>query len=376
MFSPIELSKKGKIEVTGKITLTKENLSKLYTPGVAEVVKEVMKDNSKVYDLTWKGNTVAIVSDGTAILGLGNQGPEAALPVMEAKALLFKELAGINAVPLVLRTTDPDEIVAIVKAIAPSFGGINMEDIAAPNCFVIKEKLKKELDIPIFHDDQYGTAIVVLAGLMNAAKVVQKKLENLKIVIVGAGAAGIASAKLLKKCGCGKNIIMFDSKGAIYQGRQESMNFAKEKIARETNPGLFKGTLSEALDGADVFIGLSGPNLINRSDVQRMNKGAIVFALANPVPEIMPEEALAGGAVVVATGRSDFPNQINNALVFPGIFRGALDTRTLLITDEIKVQSAFALAGLVSEPDEKHIMPSVLDDRVVKTIAGVFEKKV
>lgn len=373
MTTPLSLSKGGKLETTSRIKISKENLAKVYTPGVADVVMEIMKDKRKVFDLTWKDKTVAIVTDGTAILGLGNQGPEAALPVMEAKALLFKQLGGLNAVPIVLSTTDPEEIVKIVKAIAPGFGGINMEDIAAPSCFIIKEKLKKELDIPVFHDDQYGTAIVVLAGLINAAKVVRKKLEKAKIVISGAGAAGIATAKLLDKYGC-RHIILFDSKGPLYRGRTEGMNFAKIRMAQKTNPEKFTGPLKDALEGADIFVGLSSAKLLSCFDVEKMNSQAIVFALANPVPEIMPDEALKGGAKIIATGRSDFPNQINNALVFPGIFQGAMKTRTILITDEIKIKAAKALAGLVKKPGAKNIIPLVTDKRAVKTIAKIFTK--
>lgn len=374
MLNPIDISRGGKLEVKSRIKVTAENLAKIYTPGVAEVVMEIMKDSRKVYDLTWRSNTVAIVSDGTAILGLGNQGPEAAYPVMEAKAVLFKELGGINAIPILLATRDPEEIVSIVKAIAPSFGGINLEDIAAPSCFIVKEKLKKVLDIPVFHDDQYGTAIVVLAGLINATKVVKKKLQKCKIIISGGGAAGIATAKLLHKYGCRK-IIIFDTKGAIYRGRKEGMNFAKDKIAMKTNREMYKGHIKESLQGADIFIGLSGPNVLNYFDVQRMNENSIVFALANPVPEIMPDEARKGGATIIATGRSDFPNQINNALVFPGVFKGALESKTASITDEIKLACAEALAGVIKKPGVSSIVPKVMDKRAVKAIAAVFKRK-
>ncbi len=367
---PIKLSQNGKIEITSKVKVTAENLAQIYTPGVAQVVTQVMTKSDKVYDLTWKKNVIAIVSDGSAILGLGNQGAEAALPVMEAKAVLFKELGGVNAVPLVLNTQDPQEIISIIKALEPSFGGINIEDIAAPNCFIIKEALKKQLKIPVFHDDQYGTAIVVLAGLINAAKVVKKDLKRLKIIISGAGAAGIATAKMLGKYGC-QNIILFDSQGALWEDRPD-MNFYKKRIAHKTNPGRFKGDLKEALGGADVFIGLSKGNLLSQFDIEKMNSNAIVFGLANPVPEIMPEEAHQGGAAVVATGRSDFPNQINNALVFPGIFRGALETRTVQITDAIKLQAAKALAATVPNPTAKKIIPEVMDMQAVEAISGVF----
>ncbi len=370
--SPISLSKNGKIEVTPKMKVTAKNLAKVYTPGVAEVVTEVMKDSEKAYGLTWKNRSVAIVSDGSAILGLGNQGPLAALPVMEAKAVLFKELGGVDAVPIVVNTQDPQEIVKIVKGISPSFGGINIEDISAPNCFVVKETLKKDLDIPVFHDDQYGTAIVVLAGLINACKVIRKDLKKCKIVISGAGAAGIASAKLLEKYGA-KDIVIFDSRGPLYKNRG-GMNFAKVRMTEKTNKEKFKGNIKQALFGADIFVGLSKANLLTRFEIEKMNKKPIVFGLANPVPEIMPDEAKKGGAAIVATGRSDFPNQINNALVFPGIFKGALETRTLLITTEIKLKAAIALAKVVKKPTVNKIMPSMMNRQAVKAIAGVFGK--
>lgn len=371
MKEALKISKGGKLETCPKIKLGKKNLAKIYTPGVADVVMEIMKDCDKVYDYTWKSRAVAIVSNGTAILGLGNQGPEAALPVMEAKAVLFKELGGIDAVPLVVNICDPDGMVNFIKSIEPGFGGINMEDIAAPDCFVIKEKLKKVLNIPVFHDDQYGTAIVVLAGLINAHKAIGKKLEDSRFVISGAGAAGMATAKLIHKHGARK-IIIFDTKGPIYEGRDFGMNFAKERIAQKTNRDKFKGGIKEAIAGADVFIGLSGSNVINRFDVERMNKPSIVFALANPVPEIMPDEAKKGGAAIVATGRSDFPNQVNNALVFPGIFQGALRTKTVQITDEIKLKAAKALARTIKKPARTKILPSVMDKRAVAAIASIF----
>ncbi len=371
--NPKKISQGGKIEIISRVKNFKKNISLIYTPGVAKVVLEVMKNPRNVLDYTWKKNTIAIITDGSAILGLGNQGPLAALPVMEAKAVLFKELAGLNAVPLVLGTQNPNEIIKIIKAISPSFGGINIEDIAAPNCFLIKEKLKKELDIPVFHDDQYGTAIAVLAGLINAAKVVKKNLKKSKIIISGAGAAGIATAKLLHRFGV-KNIIVFDSQGPLYRGREKRMNFAKIRISQKTNPKKFKGNLKTALLGADIFIGLSGPNLINRSDVEKMNSEAIVFALANPVPEIMPQEAQKGGAKVVATGRSDFPNQINNALVFPGIFKGAIQSNTVLISDEIKLKAARALAKIIENPTPHKILPSITDKKAVLAIESVFRR--
>ncbi|MDD3607748.1 MAG: NADP-dependent malic enzyme [Candidatus Moranbacteria bacterium] len=369
---PLSLAKNGKIEIRNKLGITKDNLADIYTPGVAEVVKEIMKHPAKVYQYTWKKRSVAIVSDGSAILGLGNQGPEAALPVMEAKAVLFKELANIDAVPIVLRTQNPDEIVQIIKNISPTFGGINIEDIAAPGCFLIKEQLKKELDVPVFHDDQYGTAIVVLAGLINACRVVNKKLEKTKIIISGAGAAGIATAKMLHKYGC-RNIILFDSLGSLYRGRSQQMNFAKMRIAQKTNPFKFNGPIQEALSGADIFIGLSRGGLLKAADIEKMSPRSIVFALANPTPEIMPKDARKAGAEVIATGRSDFSNQINNALVFPGIFKGALDTGTVLITDDIKQKIALAIAKIIKKPDRFNIIPGVLNKKVVKTIVNVFK---
>lgn len=371
--NPISISKGGKIETRGRIKATAKNLSLLYTPGVADLVRAIEKDRKKSFTHTWRGKTVAIVSDGSAVLGLGNQSPEAAMAVMEAKALLFKELGGLNAVPLVIATQDPEKIIELIKNIAPSFGGINMEDIAAPRCFIVKEALKKELNIPVFHDDQYGTAIVVLAGLINASKVAKKNLKKAKVVISGAGAAGIASAKLLTKFGV-EDIIVFDSQGPLYVGR-EGLNFAKQRLAQKSNPRKFKGNLKEALVGADIFIGLSQANLLISNDIAKMNKKAIVFALANPIPEIMPKEARKGGAFIVATGRSDFPNQINNVLVFPGIFKGAMETRTVAITDEIKIQAAKALAATLPKPQKERIMIGAMDKRAVRAIAGVFGKK-
>ena len=363
----------GKIEIRSKYKLSKKNLPLLYTPGVAKLSQAIAKNKKRVYDLTWKNNSVAIVSYGSAVLGLGNLGPEAALPVMEGKALLFKELGGIDAVPLVLATQDTEEIIKIVKVISPGFGGINLEDISAPRCFEIERRLIKELDIPVFHDDQHGTAIVVLAGLINALKVTGKKIGKVKIVISGAGAAGIAITKLLSKYGA-KNIIVFDSRGAIHKGRRDGTNAAKKEIAKITNRGLFKGSLKQALSGADVFVGVSSPNLLNAKDIKIMNQKAIVFTMSNPVPEILPAEAKRGGAAIVATGRSDFPNQINNVLAFPGIFRGALDTRTRFITDKIKIRAAEAIARLVKKPKYDKIMPSALDKNVVKAVANVFHQ--
>ena len=370
----IELSKKlgGKIEIKSKRKLTKENLSILYTPGVAEVSKAVAKNKKLSFEYTIRKNTVAVVSDGSAVLGLGNIGPEGALPVMEGKALLFKELGGVDAIPIVLATQDTENIIDTVKRIAPTFGGINLEDISAPRCFEIEQRLKEELDIPVFHDDQHGTAIVVLAGLINALKVVKKDIKKIRIVISGAGAAGTAIMQLLMNYGA-KNIIMVDSKGVIYKERPEGMNDFKVEIAKITNPGNLTGTLKDALVGADVFIGVSAPNLIDRSHIATMNKEAIVFAMSNPMPEIMPDEAKKGGAAIVATGRSDFANQINNVLAFPGIFRGALDNRVRKITDTHKLKAAKALANLVKKPTRGRIIPEALDRKAVKAVANVFK---
>lgn len=371
----IQLSKKlgGKIEIKSKVKLTKKNLPILYTPGVAEVSCAIAKDKklSKLY--TIRKNTVAVLTDGSAVLGLGNVGPEAALPVMEGKALLFKELAGIDAIPIVLDTQNVEEIISTAKYLAPTFGGINLEDISAPRCFEIETRLKKELDIPVMHDDQHGTAIVILAGLINALKIVGKKMKNIKIVISGAGAAGVAIAKLLILCGA-KNIIMVDSKGIIYKEREGGLNESKMEIAGITNSENFRGTIHNALAGADVFIGVSAPNLLKKEDIAMMNKRAIVFAMANPVPEITPNEARAGGAEVVATGRSDFPNQLNNVLAFPGIFRGALDSGVKNITDNHKVKAAHAIAALIKRPVCGKIISDALDKRVVKAVAGVFKR--
>ncbi len=363
--------KKGKIEIKSCYKITKKSLSLLYTPGVAELSKAIAKDKKRVFELTFKRNSVAVISDGSAVLGLGNLGPEAALPVMEGKAALFKELGGVDAVPIVLATQDTEEIIKAVKYISPTFGGINLEDISAPRCFEIEQRLIKELDIPVFHDDQHGTAIIVLAGIINALKVVHKKISEVKIVLSGAGAAGIAITKLLLKYGA-KNIIVCDSQGAIYQNRKNGMNKAKEELARLTNKEKNKGSLKEVLANTDIFIGVSAPGLLDASDIEKMNEGAIVFAMANPVPEIFPLEAKKGGAKVVVTGRSDFPNQINNVLAFPGIFRGALDTRTRFITDKIKIKAAEAIAGLVKKPKYDRIVPEVLDKNVAKAVAGVF----
>jgi len=371
----IQLSKKlgGKIEIRSKIKLTQKNLATLYTPGVADVSRAIAKNSKLAREYTIKKNTVAVISDGSAVLGLGNIGPEAALPVMEGKALLFKELAGVDAIPIVLATQDTEEIIKIVKALAPTFGGINLEDISAPRCFEIEERLKKELDIPVMHDDQHATAIVVLAGLLNALKVVAKKITKIKIVISGTGAAGVAIAKLLLAAGA-KNIIMVDSQGIIFKERTGDLNGSKMEIARLTNPENLQGTLQAALEKADVFIGVSGPNLLTAKDISRMNPEAIVFAMANPIPEIMPDLARAGGAKVVATGRSDFANQLNNVLVFPGIFRGVLDNNVKSITQKHKLAAAYAIAGLIKNPKSGKIIPAALDKKVAKAVADVFKK--
>ncbi|HRY82310.1 MAG TPA: NADP-dependent malic enzyme [Candidatus Moranbacteria bacterium] len=371
----IELSKKfgGKIEIRSKVKLTKKTLPILYTPGVAEVSRAIAKDKklSKIY--TIRKNTIAVISDGSAVLGLGNIGPEAALPVMEGKALLLKELGGVDAIPIVLNTQDTEEIIKTIKNLSPTFGGINLEDICAPRCFEIEERLKKELDIPVFHDDQHGTAIVVLAGLINALKVVGKNISKIKIVISGSGAAGIAIAKLLIKYGA-KNIIMIDRVGIIYKERDGGLNDSKKEIAKITNPENVRGNIRDALTEADVFIGVSAPNILTEEDISKMNKKAIVFAMANPVPEITPERAASGGAYIIATGRSDFPNQLNNVLAFPGIFRGALDNNVKKITDEHKIKVARAIASLIKTPKSGKIIPEALDKRVAKKVASVFKK--
>ncbi|KKR43724.1 MAG: malic enzyme, malate dehydrogenase (oxaloacetate-decarboxylating) [Candidatus Moranbacteria bacterium GW2011_GWC1_45_18] len=362
----------SKIEIKSRRRLTKRNLPILYTPGVAELSREIAKNKKKVFELTWKKNSVAIVSDGSAILGLGNLGPEAALPVMEGKSVLFKELANVDAVPIILATQDTEKIIETVKNIAPGFGGINLEDISAPRCFEIEKRLVNELDIPVFHDDQHGTAIAVLAGLVNALKVVKKNIRNVRIVISGAGAAGTAVTKLLSKYGARK-IVVFDSKGSLCCNCLRKTNGPKKEIACVTGNEKFFTSVGEALEGADVFIGVSTGRLLTAGDIRRMNKGAIVFAMSNPVPEISYKEGKKGGAAVMATGRSDFPNQINNALVFPGLFRGALDARTNIISEKIKIGIALAIASLVKNPKSDKIVPDVLDRRVARVVAKVFK---
>jgi malate dehydrogenase (oxaloacetate-decarboxylating) len=365
----------GKIEVTSKAPLkTRDDLSMAYTPGVARVCEAIHRDPEKAFTLTIKKNTVAVVTDGTAVLGLGDIGPAAAMPVMEGKAMLFKEFAGVDAFPICLSTKDPDEIVRTIKNIATAFGGINLEDISAPRCFEIEDRLKEELDIPVFHDDQHGTAVVVLAALINALKIVGKRMEDIKVVVNGVGAAGVACSKIIMAAGV-QNIVGCDQQGALYRGRTEHMNWVKDWYARNTNPDNEQGTVHDAMKGADVFMGLSAPGVITTDDLQKMASEPIVFAMANPTPEIMPEEAEAYVAVM-ATGRSDYPNQINNVLCFPGIFRGALACRASRINEEMKLAAAHAIAGIISDnelhPD--YIIPSVFDRRVAEAVARDVEE--
>lgn len=364
----------GKIEVVSKIPLkTRSDLSMAYTPGVARVCEAIHRDPEKVFNLTIKKNTVAVVSDGTAVLGLGDIGPAAAMPVMEGKAQLFKEFGGVDAFPICLSTKDPHEIVQTIKNIAVAFGGINLEDISAPRCFEIEERLKEELDIPVFHDDQHGTAVVVLAALINALKIVGKRMEDVKVVVNGVGAAGVACTKIVMAAGV-KNIVGCDQAGALYEGRTEKMNWVKDWYSRNTNPNREKGDVHDVIKGADVFFGLSAPGVINPDDLKNMNANPIVFAMANPVPEIMPEEA-EGLVAVMATGRSDYPNQINNVLCFPGIFRGALNCRASRINEAMKLAAANAIAEIIG-PDELHpdyIIPSVFDRRVGEAVAAKVE---
>jgi malate dehydrogenase (oxaloacetate-decarboxylating) len=360
----------GKITVQSKMPLkTRDALSMAYTPGVARVCKAIAKDRSAAYNLTIKGNSVAIVTDGTAVLGLGDIGPEAGMPVMEGKAMLFKEFGGVDAYPICLNTKDPDEIVRIVQAIAPGFGGINLEDISAPRCFEIETRLKELLDIPVFHDDQHGTAVVVTAALINALKVVQKPIETIKVVVMGIGAAGIACAKMMMQLGV-KHIVGLDSKGIVYKGRKEGMNLMKAWFAEHTNSAGIQGDIFTAAQGADLFLGLSGPNLFPLAALKTMNPDPIVFALANPDPEITPDEA-EGHCRIMATGRSDYPNQINNVLCFPGIFRGALNVRASDINEAMKLAAARAIAETIPEENltEEYIIPSVFDARVFENVA-------
>ena len=362
---------KGKITIKVKTPLKNaEDLASAYTPGVGAVVKEINKSKNKSYELTNRGNMVAIVSDGTAVLGLGNMGPEAAMPVMEGKSAIFKEFANVDAIPLCINTTDTQEIIKFCKNIEPSFGGINLEDISAPRCFEILKQLEKELSIPVFHDDQDGTAIVVLSALINSCKVLKRQIKNQQVVINGAGAAGIAIAKLLLAYGI-KNIIICDSKGIIYKERKD-LNSEKKEIAKQTNNKNIKGELKDAMIGADVFIGVSVGNILNEKIIKTMNKNSIIFAMANPIPEIMPEKALKAGATIVGTGRSDIPNQINNALVFPGLFRGILDKKIIKITQKIKIKVSIALANMVKNPNKSKILPEVIDKRVAVEIKKVI----
>lgn len=365
----------GKIEIVSKAPLkNRADLSMAYTPGVARVCMAINKDPEKVFTLTIKKNTVAVVSDGSAVLGLGSIGAAAAMPVMEGKAQLFKEFAGVDAFPICLDTKDPHEIVQTIKNISVAFGGINLEDISAPRCFEIEERLKEELDIPVFHDDQHGTAVVVLAALINALKIVGKKMDGIKVVVNGIGAAGVACSKIVMAAGV-KNVVGCDTSGSIYRGRTENMNWVKDWFARHTNPDNEKGDIHKVIKSADVFFGLSAPRVIDENDLKKMAKDPIVFAMANPDPEIYPEEAMEHVAVI-ATGRSDYPNQINNVLCFPGIFRGALNCRASTINEEMKLAAATAIAGIVGD-DELHcdyIIPSVFDKRVAKAVAKQVEK--
>jgi len=364
-------AKKGKVAIASKMPVNSmADLALAYTPGVAEPCREISRNKDALYEVTSKGNMVAVITDGTAVLGLGDIGPDAALSVMEGKSILFKRFADIDAFPICINSKDVDEIVRTSALIASSFGGVNLEDIAAPRCFEVEKKLQEICDIPIFHDDQHGTAVIVLSGLLNALKVVGKKLEDVKIVMTGAGAAGTAICKFLMSAGA-KNVILCDRGGAIYEGRSEHMNWAKEEIAKTSNPNREKGSVADVIKNADVFLGLSGPGIIDGDMVKTMAPKAIVFAMANPTPEIYPDEAMAAGAAVVATGRSDFPNQINNCLGFPGIFRGALDVRASMINEEMKLAAAYALASLVTDEELRadRIITEVMDDRVVPAIA-------
>ena len=361
---------KGKIEVVATVPVeTKDDLSLAYTPGVAQPCLEIQKDIDKSYDLTRRHNLCAVITDGSAVLGLGDIGPEAGMPVMEGKCVLFKAFGDVDAFPLCVKTKDVDEFVNTVYMISGSFGGVNLEDISAPRCFEIERKLKEKCDIPIFHDDQHGTAIITLAGLLNALKVVNKKKEDVKIVTSGAGAAAISIVKLLLSAGF-KKVVMTDRRGAIYEGR-EGLNWIKEEMSKETNRDMEKGSLADVIKGADVFIGVSAPGTLTTEMVKTMNKDAIVFACANPTPEIFPDDAKAGGAAVVSTGRSDFPNQINNVLAFPGIFRGTFDVRAKDINEEMKMAAAMAIAGLVSDEElnADYIIPKAFDKRVGPAVA-------
>ena len=375
----LELHEKlqGKLETVSKTPVrTREDLALVYTPGVAEPCKIIAKDPAAAYTYTMKANTVAVVSDGSAVLGLGNIGPKAAMPVMEGKAVLFKEFGGVNAVPICLDTQDTEEIIKAVTWLAPAFGGINLEDISAPRCFEIEERLKETLDIPVFHDDQHGTAIVVLAGIINALKVVGKKKEDCRVVVNGAGSAGVAITRLLLTYGF-SNIIMCDKSGILCDGA-EGLNWMQEKMVKRTNLAHETGSLADALKGADIFVGVSAPGIVTEEMVASMNSDAILFAMANPVPEIMPDLAKKAGARVVGTGRSDFPNQVNNVVAFPGIFRGALEGHAKQITDKMKLAAANAIAALVSDEElnENNIMPEAFDPRVADVVADAVKKNI
>jgi malate dehydrogenase (oxaloacetate-decarboxylating) len=372
----LHLENKGKIEVVSKTKIKDmHDLAVVYTPGVAEPCRKIHENKSRVYDYTTKGNMVAVVTDGTAVLGLGDIGPEAALPVMEGKAVLFKYFSGIDAFPICINSKDPEEIIKTVQLIAPSFGGINLEDISAPRCFEIEQRLKESLDIPVFHDDQHGTAVVTLAGLINALKLVNKKMEEIKIVFNGAGAAAVAIAKFLISAGA-RNIIICDSKGIIYKGRKENMNSAKEEMAKITNQNHIKGSLADAIIDADVFIGVSAAGALSVEMAKKMASDAIVFAMANPVPEIMPDEAKEAGIRIMATGRSDFPNQVNNCLGFPAIFKGALQVRASNITEEMKLAAANAIASAIPENElsDENIIPNVFHPDVMEKEAKAVAK--
>ncbi len=365
----IHMENKGKLSVTNKIDArTKEDLALLYTPGVAEVSRAIAENKSKVYDYTIKGNAVAVVSDGTRVLGLGDIGPEAALPVMEGKCLLFKKLANVDAFPICLNTKDENEIVQIVKNIAPVFGGINLEDISSPKVFNIEQRLKKELDIPVFHDDNHGTGIVIMGAFLNAIKLVGKNIAQIKLVINGAGSAGISVARMAARMGVGE-IIVCDSKGAVFDGREDIKNTYKEEIAKTTNRKKLSGSLSDVVINSDVLIGVSAANAFKPEMIKSMARDAIVFALANPTPEIMPPDAKRAGAKIVATGRSDFPNQVNNSLAFPGVFRGTLDVRASEINEEMKTAAANAIADIIKDPTYDKILPDALDCRIAPAVA-------
>lgn len=367
---------KGKLSVVSKVKVgNREDLSLAYSPGVAEPCRKIASNKEDVYKYTGKGNLVAVVTDGTAVLGLGDIGPEAALPVMEGKCVLFKEFGDVDAIPICLDTKDPEEIIRTVKLIAPGLGGINLEDISAPRCIEIETRLKEELDIPVFHDDQHGTAIVVAAGLINALKVVNKKIGDIKVVVNGAGAAGSSIIKLIKKLGA-KEIIAVDKVGILRRSDKDSYDFSKKELSEITNSQDISGGLAEAIVGADVFVGVSAPNVLTKDMVRTMNKDAIIFAMANPTPEIMPEDALEAGAVIVGTGRSDYPNQINNVLVFPGLFKGALRAKSKKITEEMKIAAAEGLASLIKDEElrKDYIIPDPFDKRVAEAVACAVEK--